>query len=328
MSSEFEHSRPPTGDIKKPRVLVVSHDAGGAEVLSAWCEQHADRYRLEHCLDGPARRIFARDFDKLDVADLTALESFGPDDFVLTGSSLDSDWERTAIARARQQGIRCVTFLEHWDLYRERFDCSNGLEKGLPDEVWVGDEYALPYARRQGFPAKKLMLVPNPYFQKVRRAARLSDKSNATGQRCVLYVCEPISRKLSATYGVDASHYDDETDLMRRFLESAERFGDRTDRVTLRLHPSESPEKYEPLVAAFAERVPVSFSQAPSLVDDIARHDVIVGVESMALVIGHVLGKERVFSCITGRRWPISLPHREIQRVATFDAVFDSIPVR
>lgn len=317
-----------TGDDRKPRVLVVTHDAGGAEVLSAWCEQHAHDYRLLHCLDGPACRIFARDFQTLDVADLSVLDSFGPGDFVLTGSSLDSDWERTAITRARQKNVRCITFLEHWDLYRERFDCSTGLEQGLPDEVWVGDEYALRYAEQQGFPLDKLHLVPNPYFQKVRRSARSSALPSNTGARSVLYVCEPISRKLSATYGRGASQYDDETDLMRRFLEAARRFRKRIDRVTLRLHPSEPPEKYQPIVAEFAEQIPVSLSKSPSLLDDIAAHDVIVGVESMALVIGLVLDKQCVYSCITGRQWPVSLPHREIRRATSFDTVFDSIPAR
>jgi hypothetical protein len=71
----------------------------------------------------------------------------------------------------------------------------------------------------------------------------------------------------------------------------------------------------------------VSVSNEAALLEQIMQHDALVGVESMALVVGLTLGRQ-VFSCIPGRAWTISLPQREIQRITSFDALFQPDPVR
>ena len=45
----------------KHNLLAVSHDAGGAEVLSSYLKHSLNRYRnLECVVQGPAKRIFLR----------------------------------------------------------------------------------------------------------------------------------------------------------------------------------------------------------------------------------------------------------------------------
>ena len=303
----------------KPSVLVVAHDAGGAEILRAWCGKHKEDFQLLFALDGPARRVFLRDMPDIALSGIESMASFCENDVVLTGTSLEADLERRAIAMARQYGIHCISFLDHWDLYRERFGTFDAFFDGLPDEVWVGDQYAHEIALAQGFPGASLRLVENPYFEEV---WALRQKGEVRGEpRSVLYICEPISRKLAAAFGEAARQYDDELAIMEKFFQALCDHQGRFDRITLRLHPSEPRDKYDGITNRYKDLLPVAISGNALLVDDILSHGVIVGIESNALFIG-VLLKKPVFSCIPGKQWEISLPHREIHRVTAFYDVF------
>ncbi len=135
------------------RVFIVSHDAGGAEILSAWCKTHADRYDMTVCVDGPARVIFERDHPDAKHASLQDILLLNRDDLVLTGTSLRSDHERQAIRLARQCRVPSASFLDHWVNYRRRFGSADDWRDGLPDEIWIGDAFGVEYARSEGFPA-------------------------------------------------------------------------------------------------------------------------------------------------------------------------------
>ncbi len=305
----------------KPTVLLVSHDAGGAEVLAAWRRQNEGRYDFKYVLEGPALRVFARQCGELSLSGLDVIDRLGPGSWVLTATSLESGLERSAIARAKRHGVRCVSFLDHWDLYRERFGNAESWRSGLPDELWVGDEYARQYALRSGFPPEPLRLVPNPYFEWIRAGEAVRTGEARPHGRSILYICEPVLVKLAATFGAAASEYDDELTNVRKFLDSAARLAGRGFSATLRPHPREDAAKYERLAASAPEGFSVTVSREPDLLADLRRHDVVVGVESMGLVIGVIMGKD-VYSVVTGKHYDISLPHREIKRLSGYDQVF------
>lgn len=307
----------------KPTVLLVSHDAGGAELLAAWQRRNEGRFVFQHCLAGPARGVFARHHGETALAGIDAIDRLEPGSWVLTATSLESGLEREAIARAKSRGVRCVSFLDHWDLYRERFGTKENWLHGLPDEVWVGDEYGREHALRSGFPPERLTLVANPYFEWIREGeAARAGEARPSGRR-ILYVCEPLRVKLAAAFGDRALEYDDEMTSVRKFLESAGRFAGRGWSATLRPHPREDRAKYEGLAAGAPAGVLVSVSREPDLIADLRRHDLVVGVESMGLVIGLLLRKD-VYSVVTGKPYEISLPHREIKRLAAYDRIFEA----
>jgi len=299
----------------------VAHDAGGAEILSAWFARNRTEYHVHVAVEGPALRIFNRDHHGVIPVPLSFMERLGRADLILTGSSLEADLEREAIALAKKLQIPSVTFLDHWDLYRERFGDAEHWLSGLPGEVWLGDHYAYQYALRQGFPAEKLRLVANPYLDSIKEeGAARADRKTAGGE--ILYICEPISRKLAATFGEMASQYHDEIILMQDFLEALLSHCSEFTRVTIRLHPSEQRSKYEEIIGGYQEKLPISFSSQERLVDDLLSHSIIVGIESNALVVAAHL-KKLVYSCITGQPWQISLPHQEICRINDFHQIFN-----
>src|SRR5262245_30427596 len=116
------------------KVLIVSHDAGGAEILSSWCRREVG-HEYDFLIEGPAKNIFLR---KCSVQ--PNISPRPPYDLVLTGTSWASDLEKRYILWAKKQAIRVASFLDHWTQYEERF--SIGSIDTFPDEIWVGDAHA------------------------------------------------------------------------------------------------------------------------------------------------------------------------------------------
>ncbi|NOY76029.1 MAG: hypothetical protein GXP32_09620 [Kiritimatiellaeota bacterium] len=301
------------------KVLLAAHDAGGAEILSAWYREHVSRCDCYCCLEGPALSIFKRDHEKTLLVPRSFVDSLVVDDFILTGSSLESDLERFLIRSARIGHLRCATFLDHWDLYEARFDMSEGL-MGMPTEIWVGDRHAYELATRKfSIPVK---LRENPYFKYL---SNCYDGLNVPIDNDILYICEPVSVRHEATLGwEEALMYDDERVILRNFFDDLTTSGFRGG-VVLRLHPREYSHKYdEVLASASSSGFRVNISCDDSLLFDVKQSRVVVGVESMALVVAHVLGK-RTFSYRTGRQWPLTLPFPEIVQVASTTEIVNAV---
>src|SRR5258708_33490214 len=110
-------------------IAVVSHDAGGAEVLSSYVRRNV--VSAVFALAGPARSVFTRKLGAVDIVDVEAAVAAAS--WVLCGTSWQSDIELQAIVVARASGQRGLSFIDHWVNYRERFQRA-GRER-LPDEV-------------------------------------------------------------------------------------------------------------------------------------------------------------------------------------------------
>lgn len=285
-------------------VAIVSHDAGGAEILSSWLNR-------AHCpasvvVAGPAESIFRR---KCPQAKFLSLgEALNRSSWVLCGTGWQSNFERHAIVRGRALGKKTVAFLDHWVNYRERFD-----EFGssvLPDEIWVGDIHAERIARAL-FDQTRVLLQPNPYVEDLLTeiAAIQTGKSGTVASR-ILYVCEPVADHALAQYG-DERHWGyTEDDALRFFLTNLAALGQPVYAITIRPHPSEQADKYD--WARGLITLPVEFGGQKTLLEEILAADIVVGCESMAMVVGLLAGK-RVISTIPPGGRLCQLPHGDIE---------------
>ena len=287
-------------------IAIVCHDAGGAEILSSWLRRCEESYCL--VLDGPAKAIFQR---KLGVHRAISLsDAIKQSDWVLCGTGWQSSLERKAINQAKAAGKKVVAFLDHWVNFAERFQ-----EQGVavyPDEIWVGDIEAEKIAKAH-LRGVKIVLQPNPYFEDFQlEFSKIKIASSDSEKYSILYVCEPIREHALLQHGDERYWGYTEEDALQYFLQNVNAMGCAVGKIKIRPHPSESKSKYD--WAIDNATLTIEMGGGKTLLEETAEADVVVGCESMAMVVG-LLAKKRVISSSPPGGKTCSLPHPEIEHL-------------
>jgi len=292
-------------------ICVVAHDAGGAEILSSYVRQNQGAW--SYSLAGPATKIFVSKLG--DITSIPLEQAIARSTSVLCGTSWQSDLEWRAFELARVAGKTSVAFLDHWVNYPERF-VREGV-RHLPDEIWVGDDYAEKLARKE-FSGMTIRQVSNPYFSDIRievgdikRKVANIDEDGVGAD--VLFVCENISDHAMLQHGDSRYWGYTEFDAIEYFFENISHLSVPVSSVRIRPHPSEAPGKYNEIIARHADLAVLSVGS--TLLEDIARADIVVGCESMAMVIAVQCGR-RVISCIPQKGSVLKLPFDEIEMLS------------
>lgn len=286
-------------------VAIISHDAGGAEILSSWLNR-VD-FQASIAVEGPAVEIFRRKCPG--VKFVSAENAITESNWVLSGTGWQSSFELDAIALAKSMQKKSVAFLDHWVNYRERF-CRN--EKiALPDEIWVADSEAEKIALELF--SIPVVLNENPYVLDLLEELKSirAIERRVPGLR-ILYVCEPIADHAFNQFG-DLRHWGyTEIDALKFFLVNLTAFKAPIHSITIRPHPSETSSKYQ--WVRDETSVQVKFGGKKSLIEEISYADIVVGCESMALVIA-LHAEKRVVSSIPFGGRKCQLPHVGIEKL-------------
>ena len=287
-------------------IAIISHDAGGAEILSSWALKCTEPFTT--VLEGPAKTIFQRKLG--DYPKSTLSESIAQCNWVLCGTSWQSNLERLAIIQAKVVGKKVVVFLDHWVCYEERFQ-----EHGVsvyPDEIWVGDLEAEKMAQRH-FPKQNIILKANPYVEDLKiELGKLQFLTNDCSKCSVLYICEPLSEQALQQYGDEYYWGYTEKEALQFFLKNINVLDCVVSRIKIRPHPSENKYKYD--WAKQSSSLHIEIGGNKTLLEETVEADIVVGCESMAMVVG-LLAKKRVISSIPPGGKPCSLPHSEIEQL-------------
>jgi hypothetical protein len=161
-----------------------------------------------------------------------------------------------------------------------------------------------------------IRLVPNAYFDDIKHEfIKIEHSNNRPPTRSnwlnILFVCEPLSEHGILEYGNSMHWGYTEHDALRYFMENIGNvFGGGFIRVVVRPHPSEASEKYQWVESDYPSIAVLDKNK--SLTDQIANADIVVGCESMAMIVGLICGK-RVISCIPPGGSPCGLPQMEIE---------------
>ena len=266
---------------------IVAHDAGGAELIAHLVLRDSGKFIFS--LQGPAVKIFERVLGEIDNKSLEDLEINA--DVLLCGTSWGSSLENLAIQLFLSRNKPIIAFLDHYVNYRERFIHGNFSE--LPDEFWVTDEFARQKVLELSSDIK-VEIVGNPYleyqvasyFSKIQRVPELDAIE-------VLYLFEPITMHVIERAKDDLGY--DEFTAFGYFLENLSKCAPGAVRITLRPHPSEPHDKYVHLTKTKDPIITITTNS--DILDDLTRADVVVGCETMGLVLASALGKT-VFSSI------------------------------
>lgn len=292
--------------IHTEKITVVSHDAGGAEMLSSYVRRN--NLFVSFVLDGPAIKIYERKLGSIE--NLTLNEGIEKSNVIICSTSWRSDIEYNAIRLAKENDKKSIAILDHWVNYKERF-IRNSIER-LPDEIWVGDEIAYSMARNI-FETIPIKVIENPYFQDLRdelQAIRVLPRSFSGDS--ILYVCEPVKEHALRHYGNERHWGYTEDDALRYFLSRAHLIANEIGIIKIRPHPSENIEKYN--WVKDETTLPIAFSNGESLIVEISSSDIVVGCESMAMVVSLIAGK-RVISTIPPDGRECQLPQVEIEKL-------------
>lgn len=276
------------------RLLIVSHDAGGANLLAFWCKSWQSRIQFTFLVKGPAEPIFrSLGFSK------NFVETFpDPDavDAVVTSTGWQSDLEYQAIVWAKQYDKCVASYLDHWVNYSQRFIRDS--EPCFPDEIWVADSVAKEVARQE-FSAVgcKVRVVFSRYFNYIKREIHSYPE-----QPPYLLIClEPIR---------DGVSYTEVYDRLLVFLSD---FAPAGAQVMVRNHPSGEEVGLDKLVDGLAKRFNVQISDR-DLWQDLSGASAVFGYQTAVLVYASQVGIA-TYSYFPKDRLAPLLPHQTIHYI-------------
>ncbi len=289
------------------KIGVCCHDAGAAEIISSYIKQK--NISPLYYLSGPAIKVFERKIGCID--NILLLDIVNKSDWLLCGTSWKSDLEWNIIKEAKKQQKKVIVFLDHWVNYRERFIRNN--EEYLPDEIWVGDHYAEKIAK-EIFSNLKIKLIDNPYLLDIKKQLLKLGK-NRVESNSVLYVCEPISELAYFQHGDEHYWGYTEEEALRYFLTSIDEIF-KARLVIIRPHPSEDLDKYDWIFDEFNHK-DIKIDNKKTLLEQILDSNIVVGCESMAMVVAILAEKEVISSIPPGGRACV-LPYKEIKIIEDY----------
>lgn len=300
----------------KGKILTVCHDAGGAEVISAYVKKNKKKFDFVCLAVGPTVKIFKRKkLGKHLIAENRArslLIKKNVFKMVLTGTSWASSIELDFIKVAKDRGIRAVSYLEHWKNYRERFGYPRrNWKKNLPDEIWLGDKYAFKLAGRL-FSNLTLKLVPNLYFKEIKEEfKKIRGKIGRKKNKGILFLSEPLASQINC-FGDKGGKGLTEFDILGAILSFLVQKNPGR-RVIIRFHPSEKKNKYDDILSRYG-RLKIVKSKNKNILKDLNQVKLVIGMDSMALVISYLCGKKTISFLPPGSQKSY-LPFKEIIKI-------------
>ena len=269
---------------QKHNILVVAHDAGGAEIIVAHLAKHRGKFSPIVFVAGPAQKIFAREHiphkpapsTRLGIAKI--LEQHSDADFLLAGSGWMTTIERSAVSEAKKIGLKSVVYLESWNNYRERFGYpSANWKENLPDEFWVGDKEALALAQKL-FPNTPTKLKPNQYFANTKARYKFL-RAKRKHHNEILFLSDVTALSTKTLTG-----------LLSVMAKSSRK----SLSLTIRFHPADDRTRYDALIKKYKDTIHITYSTEKDIVRDLSRSRLVIGTETVALVVAVLAGVKTV----------------------------------
>lgn len=285
--------------------LLIAHDAGGAEFICAWATNKFKQ--VFGYARGPALKVFR----KWGIKCYPTLKDIPQKKigWLLTSTSLRSTLEWKAIRFFKTKGILVVSFLDHWVNYNVRFFRYD--QYIYPNYFWVGDKYAQKLAE-DNFPSEKIRLVKNYYLvHSQHKIASLEKKSVQTHKKNrLLYLAEPID---TIRNGVKYNDFY----ILDNFLSFLVKSSQLHYQIKLKSHPRENEDKYKLLIDKYNYILSIEDTKNKSLEELVAWSNVVVGVQTMGMVVALYAGRV-VLTSATVDYGRISLPFENILSYETY----------
>ena len=278
---------------------IVANDAGAANLLFAYIkysQDFGDFYKIYPVLSGPAISLWQQHFPDRPI--FSSLQDIPVGiDCLVTGTGWASDFEHTARKWARFHSIETIAVVDHWINYQDRFVRDE--EVCYPDKIWVFDNYARELAEQ--------IFLDIPIIQKTNffwMSQRTYVEDNIEFD--YLYISEPAR----SSWGKSVQGEFQALEYFFSWLN--QNYSSNEVSVLFRLHPSESPEKYQDYLSSkTTPNIHIFFDNFIHLGQSVGASKVVVGCSSAALAFAAFVDKP-VLSVLPPNAPPCPLPHKEI----------------
>jgi hypothetical protein len=297
------------------KIALFSHDAGSSEILLELVRANLNlgEFRIFCLKDSPCYTLIKAKELELYVVVITTrddifehLSSFKPS-LILYGTGWQNHTEYHFLEYAKEHKLPSIAFLDHWTNYRERFGYpSEKWRENLPSFIATHDKESFDLAKSLDLP--NVIAIKN-YAQMREILYAKEIFSKVKEEDLLLFLTEPTAKVAQKSYG-DANFWGfDEESVFRDILANKSLFC--CQNILIRLHPSDSPLNYKKIdpTAVFSNK---------TLLEDIARAKIIIGIDTVALQSAYLLGK-KVISYIPSKNRFCLVPLPKENKIQNFD---------
>ncbi len=273
--------------IKKEKIIVFSHDAGGAQLLSSYLLSK-NIYTVYGICKGPATKIFKE--KKIKIKKISFKKSLKIGDYFFTTTSWKSNIEKTAMKYLFKEGKKFITLIDHWVHFKKRFDF-----RYLPEEIWSFDLMSYNICKKT-FKNIKIKLKQNFFHEyAIKKIAKF--KKNKQYKLNCLYLTEPISDLYNKLYNKKINI--SEIDALNFFLNKC----DNKKNITIRVHPNDSIKKYNYVLEKY-KHLNIKFDNKTSIYRQLALNFNIVSYQSSILNLANK-NKNKAICSATNKKFRI-----------------------
>lgn len=265
-------------------ITIISHDAGGAEILSSYVKNIKNQYLF--CLSGPAIDIFNKKINKLINRNLNFCLKNCNEVIASTGVT---DFEKKGVRKFIENKKKSTVILDHWCNYKRRFLFNN--KYIFPDEIWVTDNMSYIDSKKI-FKKTKIKKIKNYYLIDLKK--KFSPRKNNN----LVFLWTPVLTKKYPNL---------DRIIFKEFYEKIYLKKFRNINLIIRPHPSEHPYKYKDLKKKYKK---LKISKKKELLQDLQYSKVTFGFNSMATYISNKLGVNSYNIVLKNLQKNIFIKHR------------------
>jgi len=289
------------------KIAIFSHDAGSSQILLSLVEKNIRNANFQiFCLkNSPCYLIAQEKHLQKNICTITEeqiehqLNLFVPNLICYgTGWINHLDWK--FLEYGQKNNLKTIAFLDHYINYKERF------QNRFPDFIATHDAESYKLALSLKLP--NLVKIKN-YSNAVMLEQFNSEIKDIKIDYNILYLSEPTAKVANSIY---ADKYYWGFTEMESFTKILQKFSNH--KILIRLHPSDDKDTYQKIDSD------VEFSTS-SLLEDINRAKIIIGIDTIALRIAYLLGK-KVLSYIPSNKRDFSIPlpkNNQVRDLTNFD---------
>lgn len=310
--------------------VIVCHDAGSANIIMTEQAAH-DFPALAYILSGPALAAWQTNVPSEKLKPIALEKDLTPylaqAQLCFTGTGWSSEQETNAIKMALNADIPVISLVDHWVNYQARFTRNNLTI--LPDAIVVTDDYAYMQAK-QVFGECPIWQIDNLYL--THSAQQIMQLSKDLGGSSVagfdtLYIAEPVRVKWDKAHEHICAEYQGLAFMLYHLSHTLNLSESRQHTIRIKPHPSEEPHFYDRFIALANAQHPyfaIELDDSPTIQMSIARANRVYGLESYAMVLALVSGKQ-VYSTLPPWAHSARLPQQQLVHLAQLYPSFNCL---